>query len=236
MKFVDWLNALISSISNKQMFRNVITTDGYSCSLHFSRRKPDAEEPLTCHQDLKVEDFCTEEVEEFFRPCAVDPGVTNLITAAYGAGRESHDIRSFSNNEYYAMTGSKRRNYELNKKKEASGIADIESRFPSARTVRMEEYGEYLTYFFRHSQELREFYTFETSKTSFENYQGRQRALEETANILINGGRKYDRGRQKKKKQQHASPSKKTHKQRCQNRKNKRKKKRQIKSNAIHDR
>ena len=122
------------------------------------------------------------------------------------------------------MTGSIRRNYEMNKKKVASGIADIESRFPSTRTVRMEEYGEYLTYYFRHSQELKEFYTFETSKTSFENYQGRQRALEETANILINESRKYECGRQKRKKQQHASPSKKTRKKRCQNRKNKRKK------------
>jgi hypothetical protein len=174
-----------------------MSTDGYSCSFHFARKKL-ARNDITCEKTLQVEDFSIAEVEEFFRPCAIDPGVTTLITAAYGTGSDSHEVRSFSNKEYYALTGSKRRNADMNKKKTSCGIATIESKMPSPKTVNLSEYQAYLNYFFENSQALRNFYNFETADTSFKHYQGRQRAIEETANILINGGRKYDKKRRKK--------------------------------------
>ena len=72
---------------------------------------------------------------EFFRPCAVDPGAATLMTAAYGTGYANHEVRSVSNREYYAVTGSKRRNHDMNKEKAEKGISTIESQFPTSRTV-----------------------------------------------------------------------------------------------------
>lgn len=178
------------------MFKSVVTTDGYSISIHFARKKP---EPLVLAKDLQLDDWDTIEIQEFFRPCAVDPGVGSLITAAYGFGNTDHEIRTFSNKEYYCLTGSKQRNAKINKEKLILGISHIESRMPSARTVNKAAYMNYVGYFFENWRNLREFYSFRGAKDNFSNYQGRQRATEEVANILINGGRKYDKKRRKTK-------------------------------------
>jgi hypothetical protein len=215
---------LFFSIHDKQMFRNMITTDGYTCSLHFSRKKLDPKEPYTCDQDLKVDDFTSEEIMEFFRPCAVDPGAATLMTAAYGTGYANHEVRSFSNREYYAVTGSKRRNHDMNKAKTEKGISTIESQFPTSRTVSLTEYQAYLKYFFENSQVLRDFYSFGTAAKHFKDYQGRQRAIEETGNLLINGGKKYDRKRRKKRCPSQNCSKRTNQKAHASNRKEKRKK------------
>src|ERR1700676_4513564 len=106
------------------MFKSVVTTDGYSISIHFARKKP---ERLVLAKDLQLDDWDTIEIQEFFRPCAVDPGVGNLITAAYGFGHTDYEIRTFSNKEYYCLTGSKQRNAKINKEKLILGISHIES-------------------------------------------------------------------------------------------------------------
>lgn len=174
------------------MFKNLVTTDGYSISIHFVRKKP---EPLVLAKTLKLDDWDTAEIREFFRSCAVDPGVGTLKTAAYGFGNTGNEIRSFSNKEYYTVTGSKQRNARRNKEKLITGISHVESKMPSARTVDTAAYLNYITYFFGNWNKLREFYSFRCAKDNFSNYQGRQRATEEVANILINGGRKYDKKR-----------------------------------------
>jgi hypothetical protein len=172
-----------------------MTTDGYSVSVHFSRKKM---EPLTLAKTLRVDDWDTSEIREFFRPCAVDPGVGTLITAAYGFGTLEHEVRTFTNKEYYSVSGSKQRNIRRNREKVATGISVIESKMPSARTVNETTYSEYVVYFFENWVSLRHFYAFRCAKDSFSNHQGRQQATDEVANILINGGKKYDKKRRKK--------------------------------------
>jgi hypothetical protein len=156
-------------------------------------------------KDLQLDDFTMQEVDEYFRSCAVDPGVNTLVTAAYGHGNERHQLRRFSNSEYYAVTGSSRRNDQLNKKKESHGIKAIEDKFPTAKTADHREYERYIQYLFDNLVSLLSFYGPERAEESFQGYQGRQRALEEVTNVLINGGKKYDRRRRKKTKRNRKS-------------------------------
>jgi hypothetical protein len=173
-------------------FRNICGTDGFNIDFHFSRR---AKPKSIAEQNLVPEDFHIQEVEEFFRPCAVDPGVATLVTASYGIDGER---RRFTNNEYYAVTGSGRRNHDLNKLKRRSGIQVIESQFPTAKTIRETQYHDYVRHFFMNKDALFNFYGEEGGERRFYDYQGRQRAIEESANILINGGKKYNRRKRKK--------------------------------------
>ncbi|CAO3622485.1 unnamed protein product [Mucor hiemalis] len=86
-------------------FRNMLVTDGYTCVVHFSRQitRP------THQPSLNLEDFNSNEVETFFRPCTVDPGRTDAFTAEYPDGQS----RSLGTHEYYSMTGSLARSREL---------------------------------------------------------------------------------------------------------------------------
>jgi hypothetical protein len=198
-------------ITERQFFNNIVSTDGYSVSIHFSRKKM---EPLVMAKDLRLEDWDIAEIQEFFRPCAVDPGVGTLVTAAYGFGADRHEIRTFSNREYYSVTGSKQRNSRRNKEKLVAGISPIDSGMPSARSVEKAAYLKYVAYFFENWSKLSEFYSFRCAKDYFSNYQGTQRAADEVANILINGGKKYDKkrrlknGSKHKRKKKHRSKKK----------------------------
>jgi hypothetical protein len=177
-------------------FRNAISTDGFNTDFSFSRKK---REVGIKGQNLELTDFCTAEIDAFYRPCAVDPGVATLLTASYGYGSHT-EIRTYSSGEYYSETGSKRRNVELNKEKETTGIKRVETNFPTAKTARLEQYQDYVRYFFLHKSELFTFYSHHRAEGRFYSYQGKQRALEEATNILVNGGKKYNRSRRKKKK------------------------------------
>jgi hypothetical protein len=176
-------------------FRNAISTDGFNTDFSFSRKK---REVGIKGQNLELTDFCTAEIDAFYRPCAVDPGVATLLTASYGYGSHT-EIRTYSSREYYSETGSKRRNVELNKEKERTGIKRVETNFPTAKTARLEQYQDYVRYFFLHKSELFTFYSHHRAEGRFYSYQGKQRALEEATNILVNGGKKYNRSRRKKK-------------------------------------
>lgn len=136
-------------------FRNTVLTDGFSVCFLFSRKKRTDD---ILDQRLELDDFVSEEVDGFFRPCAVDPGITNVLTASFGHGGTEHEIRKFSGAEYYATTGSPRRNKELDKEKHEAGIKDIESRFPTCKTANRNQYSEYVQYFFLHRQRLFDFY------------------------------------------------------------------------------
>ncbi|KAG0163019.1 hypothetical protein DFQ29_003491, partial [Apophysomyces sp. BC1021] len=179
---------------NRQLFRNQILSDGFSVHLQFSRTK---RPKSVVDEEIKVGDLRTDAINEFFRPVAIDPGVRHLFTASYDYGSGEHEIRRCSTPEYYALTGSARRNHDLDKKKQASGVKLIESEFPTAKTANRDQYREYLQYFFAHGRTLFDFYNASRGQERFYNYQGRQRAKAEIANILINGGRKYNRQRRK---------------------------------------
>lgn len=164
------------------MFTNRFTTNGYQASFHFARASKNAS------VDLELDDFC-----------AIDPGRQHIFQAAYGTGSDQHELRRCSTKEYYQLTGSLQRKKKLQAAKKRNGIEYIESNFPTAKTSNIEQYKEYVQYFFWHLPRLLEFYNFDNdAERRFHDYQGRQRAREEMVNIIVNGGKKYNPAKRKK--------------------------------------
>lgn len=193
-------------------FASRVVTDGVSVNFLFARRRSSSDSISSV--ELSFEDFTDREVETYFQPIAVDPGRTQVFTASYGSGPTPHEVRRCSSKEYYSMIGSTRRNADLQRQKHQVGVDTIEAQFPTAKTTDMRQYHRYITYLLNHYDTLANFYDISTAQVTFQNYQGRQRARQEMANIIIHGGRKYNpskrrntrknRKRRKKKKiQQH---------------------------------
>jgi hypothetical protein len=99
-------------------FANKFQTDGVGTSFLFAR-KTDEDEDAIRETQLGFSDFTVQEVENSFEVVGVDPGRSQVFTASYGCGNDSHQVRRCSSKEYYAMTGSPRRNAKLQKVKSA---------------------------------------------------------------------------------------------------------------------
>lgn len=182
-----------SRSDRKMLFLNGMNTDGFSCDFLFCRASPTG---ANC-QTLELTDFTYDEVQHYFRPLAVDTGVRNLFTASYGTGSEQHEIRNFSSAEWHANSGSKRRNAKVQAEKDQAGIGQIEAQWPTAKTANVFGYQQHLRWYFENRSRLLQFYNFERGKERFQAYQGKQKALEEATNVLINGGKKHDPDRRK---------------------------------------
>jgi hypothetical protein len=150
------------------------------------------------HVQLGFEDFTDTEIETYFEVAAIDPGRTQAFTAAYCCGQESHQIRRCSTSEYYAMTGSQRRNQKVQSEKRATDIASIENQWPTGKTSNLNRFPLYISHLLENFESLARFYNSTRGKMAFENYQGVQRAREEMTNVLINGGKKYNKTKRKK--------------------------------------
>ncbi|KAG0161903.1 hypothetical protein DFQ30_004962 [Apophysomyces sp. BC1015] len=154
---------------NCGLFTNQILTDGYGVVFQFARSaKSKAVE-------LELEDFTTEEINNYYRVCVIDPGVRHLYTASYGAGETEHEVRRCSSREYYCMTGSPQRGNLLLKRKKRLGIDVVENKFPTGKTCNINQYYERVDYFFMHKDQLFSFYVPEDGKRRFRDYQGKQR-------------------------------------------------------------
>ncbi|KAI8087419.1 hypothetical protein BDF21DRAFT_461044 [Thamnidium elegans] len=79
----------------RRMFLNSIYTDGYTCRISFARSVPETLEEDKVN--LEIADFNADEIENFFRPCFLDPGRKNAYVAYYG----NEQVRSLTVNEYY---------------------------------------------------------------------------------------------------------------------------------------
>lgn len=174
------------------MFINRVVTDGFSVSFVFAR------ESRSNGTQLELEDFTAEEVDKYFRPVALDPGRRKIFKAAYGCGEDSHEIRQCSTAEYYNMTGSPQRNKVLHREKKQTGIDRAEGNFPTGKTVDLTLYHARADYFLQHAETLFGFYGLQRAHSRFNAYQGKQRARAELANIIINGGVKYNTNRKKR--------------------------------------
>ncbi|EPB92523.1 hypothetical protein HMPREF1544_00536 [Mucor circinelloides 1006PhL] len=108
-----------------------------------------------------LREFC-EEVNKHFRPCTVDPGRRDPFVS-YHSGT---DIRHLSSIEYYNMGGSVTRMKKQQKYKQELGIEKIETDIPSPKTASVEQF------------------------VLWSNYLSSQQVIEESVNILINGGKK----------------------------------------------
>jgi hypothetical protein len=179
------------------MFDCFVQTDGFGVCFLFARKKRESTYGST-ETVFKLEDFSQSAVERFFLPCTIDPGRKSVFTATIGHSTEEHQIRSCSSKERKCYTGSKRRQQFVDGLKSRRGIKSIETGIPPPKTVDMARITNYVKYMLTHLDTLFEFYNYKSAKFRFHNYQGRQRANDELANMLIDGGKKYNKARRKK--------------------------------------
>ncbi|KAI7891472.1 uncharacterized protein EV154DRAFT_442882 [Mucor mucedo] len=175
-----------------RMFINSLYTDGYTCRISFCR-KAYAESPVN-ETALELQDFNSEEIDRYFRPCTVDPNRKDAFVSFHG----NTDVRRLSSAEYYNMNGSANRmKLEQDRKKE-QGVQTIETNIPSVKSAVTDKYITHVKYMMQHKDTLFSFYNFQTARVKWCNYIGKQRALQDAVNILINGSKKYNKGRRKK--------------------------------------
>jgi hypothetical protein len=177
------------------MFDCLIHTDGFGVSFIFARKK---REGLDKETVLGLEDFDQNEVEKYFLPCTVDPGRKSVFTATVGQNSSEHEIRSCTSAKRACYTGSKRRQHFVDNLKSRKGIKEIETQIPSPKTVKPDDLNNYIKYMLTHIDVLFDFYNERSAPFNFHNYQGRQRANDELANMLIDGRKKYNKARRKK--------------------------------------
>ena len=65
-----------------------------------------------------------------------------------------YKLRTYSNAEYYAMAGSRRRNRELNTIKASCGVKEIEGNSPTAKMADVRGYCAYISIFFLLAERL----------------------------------------------------------------------------------
>ncbi|KAG2197041.1 hypothetical protein INT47_009757 [Mucor saturninus] len=113
--------------TNGKMFLKGMYTDGYTCRLLFCRRT----EPSSLNKSiaLELDDFNTEEVNTYFRPCTVDPGRKDVFVSYHG----DNDMRRLSSKEYYNMGGLTQRHKQEQELKKSLGIDQIETNIPSSK-------------------------------------------------------------------------------------------------------
>ncbi|CEG78583.1 hypothetical protein RMATCC62417_13166 [Rhizopus microsporus] len=166
------------------LFLNGIYTDGYTCRMLFCGKVL----PASAADDVSLElsDFTTDEVDKYFRSCTVDPGRKDAFVSYHGGT----DVRRLSSAAYYGMGGTVKRQKLQQGRKKSLGIERIETDMPSPKTASIQQYMLYLTYILQHMDVLLNFYNFETAKLKWLNYVGSQKAIQESVNILLNGGKK----------------------------------------------
>ncbi|PHZ13490.1 uncharacterized protein RHIMIDRAFT_120768 [Rhizopus microsporus ATCC 52813] len=174
-----------------RMFLNGMYTDDYTCSVLFCRKV--LLSSVAYGVSLELSDFTTDEVDKYFRPCTVDPGRKDAFVSYHGGT----DIRRLSSAEYYSMSGTVNRQKAQQGRKQSLGIESIETNIPSPKTASTQRYMLYITYILQHMDSLFNFYNFETTKLKWLNYIGSQEVIQESVNILLNGGKKYNKSRRK---------------------------------------
>ncbi|KAI7861231.1 hypothetical protein BDF14DRAFT_1872744, partial [Spinellus fusiger] len=97
------------------------------------------------------------------------------------------------------MTGSVRIAKQTTQRMNQEGLTDVFLNIPTSKTTSMTSYLCHVSYIFLHLQQILAFNNNNnTAETRFHLYQGVQRAHEEMVNILVNGGRKYNKHKRKK--------------------------------------
>jgi hypothetical protein len=196
------IEALRDPNKKKVAFSNFLRTDGFAADVVLTKRanKNDDEFIHYAEQDVGISLLggvvTSLELSDVSR-WGIDPNRGQIFVASYGEGEDSHQIRRCSTREYCTYTGSKR--YEKRERKRMSdeNMEDILLNVPSAKTVSISRYLQYVTYILLHLRKILAIYHASTAEDRFHLYQGVQRAREEMVNILVNGGRKYNKSKRK---------------------------------------
>ncbi|GAA5799348.1 hypothetical protein HPULCUR_004762 [Helicostylum pulchrum] len=168
--------------NGKQMFTNMVRTDGYGIDFILAGPKnPDANLP-----DLDLNDFTPRELNENFCLWGADPGQTNIFTASDGHGNDSHQVQKYSTAEYYTRAGFKKSNKTiLNLKNGDEQLSEAERNIATFKTANMEVFLLYIHSVLNNIDVLVRFYDDRFTSLRFLNYIGRQRADAEMVNIFV---------------------------------------------------
>ncbi|GAA5816969.1 hypothetical protein MFLAVUS_010504 [Mucor flavus] len=118
--------------------------------------------------NLEVDDFNFNKIEESFEPVFIDPGRNLVITSA----QRTNDIHTLPTKEFYDMANTPESNIPI-----AKASHDVES-YHYHRHYMHKNYA----CFFR-------FYDMSSTKIRMKNFVSKQKALDESVNILTNGGK-----------------------------------------------
>lgn len=176
-----------------RMFLNSIYTDGHTCRVSFARNAQH-EVHEESRINLELNDFTKTEIDDHFRSCFIDPNRNSAFVAHY----DGDEVRKLSTTEYYTMSGSTNRSKIEDNLKQQQGIKSLETQIPTAKTSLLNQYSAHIIYMMTHLADFFNFYSFRTASVRWNNYRGRQCAIEEACNILINGGKKYNHKKRKK--------------------------------------
>ncbi|KAI9486670.1 MAG: hypothetical protein EXX96DRAFT_550015 [Benjaminiella poitrasii] len=161
------------------------------------KKRSNASELIENH-NLTLDDFNFEEVKNTYRPAFLDPGRKIVFCVSVGLDNKNHQIRQCTTKEYYHMTGSTRYLKRIQKMKANRSIDTLESLISSPKTTKVDQYSNYITYRLLHIDIFFYlFYDFDTAKDRYHLYQGRQRAVDNMVNIIINGSSKYNKSKRK---------------------------------------
>ncbi|KAI8970261.1 hypothetical protein BDF20DRAFT_826325 [Mycotypha africana] len=205
------ISELTPNGDNKELFGNIVRTDGFSVDFLFYKRQQSGHGASFQKFDLTLDDFSLDEVDNTYLPITLDPGRKSVFTAAIGL-EYNRQVRRCTTSEYYHMAGSTKYCKKLNSIKAVTGIDLVESQIPSSKTSRLGVYEAFTSYMLNNLDALFSFYGHETAKDWFTLYQGRQRAPETMANMLTHGTAKYNckkRSKARKRKKQQKKKKKK---------------------------
>ncbi|OAD70934.1 hypothetical protein PHYBLDRAFT_182362 [Phycomyces blakesleeanus NRRL 1555(-)] len=154
--------------------------DGYMFRVSFARRT--AIDHLN-YVELTTNDFNIQEIAENCRVCTVDPGRRDAFKAYYG----DDGIRCLTRKEYYSASGSVKRMINEDARKVAQGIKEVGTYIPSVKTTSGEQFLRLTQYIIANMPTLFNFYNFRVAEIYWKKIRGRQKALDNCANILIHG-------------------------------------------------
>ncbi|KAI7866517.1 hypothetical protein BDF14DRAFT_1728070, partial [Spinellus fusiger] len=189
--------------TKKLAFSNLLRSDGFTADVVLYKKVNQGADDYSYSYDqvIDVEHIGkTVEQQELdqFSLCGVDPDRKHIFTAAFEETEQTY-IRRCSTKEYYTMTGSVRIAKQTTQRMNQEGLTDVFLNIPTSKTASITSYFTYVNYIFLNFQQILAFNN-NTSETHLDLYQGVQRAYEEIVNILVNGGRKYNKcGRKIKK-------------------------------------
>ncbi|ORX43010.1 hypothetical protein DM01DRAFT_1278305, partial [Hesseltinella vesiculosa] len=165
---------------NKIAFRNLVRTDGHTLEFLCERK---SRERLP---DLVMSDLDDNDMVEFWS-YGVDPGHTVPFTAV---DSEKNCLR-FTNNEFYAKSGYKKRRYHRQLSTTESGMNIALNSLPTKKTVSSTRWTSYCQSLCETLPVLYQFYGSSFTNARFLAYVSKQKVLDEMVNIFAFGGKKY---------------------------------------------
>ncbi|KAI8057480.1 hypothetical protein BDF21DRAFT_403646 [Thamnidium elegans] len=171
---------------NNTLFGNIIRSDEFCVDFLFYRRTEPKQDNIISipNYDLELRYFAFKEVESVYRPHFLDLGRKYVFTATVGLDFSQHQIQQLF-----------QANHRKKRKRDEKRIIAIESEIPTSKSLDTSSSHIYADYMLNHLDTLFTFYGFQTAKSCFNFYQGKQRAPEYMINMLLDVTAKKDKWR-----------------------------------------